>query len=72
MAVYVAHHIYLTPFAYLRAPTHSRTLPRLAVLPDESAAADLRHICLILDPADLFAFGVTCPPACVVQVAALL
>lgn len=72
MSVYTAHYIYLTPFAYLQAPTHSRALPLLSVFPDETVAADLRHICLILDPADLFAFGVTCRPAYVVQVAALL
>lgn len=34
MAVYVEHHIYLTPFAYLQA-THSRTLLHLSVFPDE-------------------------------------
>lgn len=72
MAVYVAHYIYLTPFAYLQATTHCRTLLHLSVFPDEIVAADLRQICLILDPAHLFAFAVTCGPAYVVQVAALL
>lgn len=72
VAVYVAHYIYLTPFAYLQAPTHNRTLSYLSVFPDEIVAADLRQICLILEPADLFAFGVTCRPAYVVQVVALL
>lgn len=72
VAVYVAHYIYLTPFAYLQAHTHSHTLPHLSVFPDEIVAADLRQICVILDLADLFAFGATCRPAYVVQVAALL
>lgn len=71
-AVNIAHYIYLTPFTYLQASTHCHTLLHLSVFPDEILAAVLRQICLILDPADLFAFGVTCGPAYVVQVAALL
>ena len=70
--VYAARYIYLTPFAYLQAPTLRRTLPHLSVFPDETVAADLRQICLILDLAHLFAFGVTCSPANVVRVAASL
>lgn len=44
----------------------------LSVFPDEIVAADLRQICLILDLADLFAFGSVGRPAHVVQAAALL
>lgn len=35
MAVYVAHYIYLTPLAYLQAPTHSRTLLHPSVFPGQ-------------------------------------
>lgn len=70
--VHVVYCIYLTPLAYLPTPTRSRTLLHLSVFPDEILAADLRHICLILEPADLFAFGLTFGPAYVVQVPALL
>lgn len=69
---YVAHYIYLTPFAYLGAPTRSRTLPHLSVFPDEIWQQIYVIICLILDSAHLFALGVTCRPGYVVQVAALL
>lgn len=51
--------------AYLQLFTHSHTLLHLLVFPDETLAADLRHVCLILDPADLFAFGGTLGPSIV-------
>lgn len=69
-AVYVAHRIYLTPFAYLLATTHNRTLLHLSVFPDEILAADLRQICLILDRSRFICFwcnvrsGLCCPSGC--------
>ncbi len=69
MAVYVAHYIYLTPLAYLQAPTHCRTLLHLSVFPDEIVAADLRQI-RNFRPGRFICFGynmqpsLCCPSGC--------
>lgn len=54
-SIYAAHYIYLAPFAYLHAPTHNRTRLHLAYnFLMKFRAADLRQICLILEPDQIY------------------